>query len=274
MGLVVTSLAIYGLILGYIRFTEPASEVFTLALRSDAPAEGKKHFEIVGRYADTLSRNAGRIVVPESQLPHPREEIKRAILAKPPWAQNFQSHGGILYFSAALVELQNFVPDHGAKDMTHEQIWNRQLEVIKGLGRYRSAGWQEKPITIGEVKKSLDEMSSLRDEQLMGYLALFVLLGCAMFKTNIRFSSTLLRSWQFWLFLVAVFSFYPLGKFTALFGQWLEFTARRDAIFETAMWLTFALGIFIPLLVVSVLWDLLLRPAMKRRERVAPGRTP
>jgi hypothetical protein len=272
--LVVTSLAIYGFILGYIRFTEPASDVFTLALKTDAPPEGEKYFEIVARYAETLSRNAGRIVVPESNLPYPREEIKRAILAQPPWAQDFQSHEGILFFSAALVELQNFVPDHSAKDITHEQIWDRQLEVINWLGRYRSAGWPKDPIPIGEVKRALDRMSSQRDAQLMGYLAVFVWFGFAILKSRTKLSLTLWRTWQFWLFVVITLFYFELGEFTALFGQWLAYTTRRDAIFETGTWLTFALGIFIPLLVVSILWDLLWEAEMRKRKAVVPEQGP
>ena len=278
-GLVVTSLLIYGFLLGYIRLTEPASHVFTLALKTNAPAQSEKHLEIVARYRDILDRNVGRIVVPESQLPYPREEIKGAILAKPPWAQNFQYREGILFFSAALVELQNFVPDYSAKDVTHEQIWDRQLEAIKSLGVARPlGGWPKGPIPIGEAKKVLDTMSSQVATRLMGYLAIFVFLGFGILKVrNKKLSLALWRTWQFWLFFFMIMLIYALGEFTALFGQWLEYTSRRDAVFETGTWLAFALGIFIPLLIVSVLWDLLWEAEIrirKRKEAVVPEQSP
>ena len=274
IGLVATSLVIYGFLLGYIRLTEPASQVFTLALRTDAPAESERYFEIVARYGDTLDRNVGRIVVPESQLPYPREEIKRAILAAPLWAQNFTSLEGRLYFSAALVHLQSFVPDRSAKDITHEQIWYRQIEVIKSLGVARRAEWPKGPIPIGEATKVLDTMSSQKEAQSMGYLAVIVFLGFGILKVRNK-KLTLWRTWQFWLFLAMMALIYKLGEFTALFGQWLEYSTRRDAIFETGMWVASALGIFIPLLVVSVPWDLLWGAEMrKRKESVVPGQGP
>src|SRR2546425_12312803 len=84
---------------------------------SGGPLDPEERARIVAKCECVLTRNRGRIAVPESQLPAPRDRVREALLAN----AEAEAQGGEVprgrmeFYKAALLELEAFVSDRSAR---------------------------------------------------------------------------------------------------------------------------------------------------------------
>jgi len=259
--------------------------------------------EIILGFQETLLRDAGEVVCPESDLPFPRERMRQALEDElkagspplPPIRAKF--------LSAALFALEAFVPDDDAfiarrflRAEAHPEIGSLaddervraqailsriQLAQGKRIALIRGEDWpgadqrfayviKRKPVKLGppnqlvrEVRRLLNSAESDRSGQLMGFVAIFALFIYVPVKV-IAAHQNLFLLWRFWLFLGIVFWAGALGYPLAWLYDLLLRETDNPKLIRAGVALILALSVLFPVAIFEALFRLVVAPAINR----------
>ena len=259
-----------GFLAMYAKFTALLREPLTLDPKADViyePGRTPAH-RIVAEFAEVLRRNTGRTSVPESELPHSREDIRQAITTAPQWAKDFRSPEGYRLFGGLLVELENFVSS--PESVTPQTIWTNQRKAIATLGgQYRVVDYDgPRPIPIGEAHNALKTMLVSRAAQFERITAFLVSIAFLGFRFLERFVEFLVdkflkrqprTSWSgLGLFVVIAWpTLWAVGLSLEWIATLFEDATTIPTVGSLAIGLIYAFVILSPLLVSSALFDTL-----------------